>query len=204
MWTSAANFFRQVERFEAKAINETVHFDNNSLHLDGVLGNVCDAALHRANIELIRDSDGCECDDINARHVGSRSQRFPFDAGQSVWQTQTLLIFHCGIVCQLLWIELVNINVSWKKSFYALSRGRCLPGFVFKYFFCFPTGIYGYNFFPSGWSSFEKYSNVTNSEYMQEIVGNWNYFALAMFLIMQFCISLGVSSIPMVCLKYSK
>lgn len=71
--------------------------------------------------------------------------------------------------------------------------------FLICIFFSSKLGIYGFKFFPSGWSSFEPHSNITshsNSEYMQEVVGNYSYFALAMFLIMQFFICYGVSSIP--------
>lgn len=60
------------------------------------------------------------------------------------------------------------------------------------------TAIYGYVFFPSGWSSIETSVNDTSTKAAQikEIVGNWNYFALAMFLLMQFFLSVGVSSVP--------
>lgn len=61
--------------------------------------------------------------------------------------------------------------------------------------FIFISGIYGWIFFPPGWTSV----NSTNSwESMRETVGDYNYFALAMFLIMHFCVSVGVSWIPYV------
>lgn len=35
-----------------------------------------------------------------------------------------------------------------------------------------------------------------SSEMIRKAAGAYNYFALAMFLIMQFCVSIGVSSVP--------
>lgn len=60
-------------------------------------------------------------------------------------------------------------------------------------------GIYGWVFFPRGWTSLDigsGNSTDSNLESIRETVGVYNYFALAMFLIMQFCVSVGVSSIP--------
>lgn len=51
---------------------------------------------------------------------------------------------------------------------------------------------------PWGWSS-EFSSSISfadGPEYIRNIVGNWNYFALIMFIIMQFSVAMGVSSIP--------
>lgn len=60
------------------------------------------------------------------------------------------------------------------------------------------TGCYGFALLPLGWSSaHDSSTNVsTDSEYIRSIVGDWNYFALAMFIIMQFCVAIGVSSVP--------
>lgn len=59
-------------------------------------------------------------------------------------------------------------------------------------------GIYGWLYFPRGWTSVDISTNdgMKNLESIRETVGAYNYFALAMFLIMQFCVSVGVSSIP--------
>lgn len=56
------------------------------------------------------------------------------------------------------------------------------------------TGIYGWIFFPSGWSS--DGLTIESQNWIRETVGGYNYFALIMFLIMQFCISIGVSCVP--------
>lgn len=64
------------------------------------------------------------------------------------------------------------------------------------------SGIYGWIFLPSGWLSIDVgASNGTTTtnvalESIHQTVGAYNYFALAMFLIMQFCVSVGVSSVP--------
>lgn len=62
----------------------------------------------------------------------------------------------------------------------------------------FFSAVYGYVFFPAGWSSIENTASeaTTKNESIRDIVGNWNYFALAMFLLMQFFLSVGVSSVP--------
>lgn len=58
--------------------------------------------------------------------------------------------------------------------------------------------MYGWFFFPSGWSSIDTdIKNAThNVEVMRETVGNFSYFAIVMFMLMQFCVSVGVSSVP--------
>lgn len=65
---------------------------------------------------------------------------------------------------------------------------------------CLCKGIYGFIFFPSNWSSFNYISNniTVNSDILQttESIEIYSYCALAMFLIMQFCISFGVTSMP--------
>lgn len=60
------------------------------------------------------------------------------------------------------------------------------------------VGIYGWTFFPRGWSSLDISSNdaIGTLESIRKSAGIYNYFALAMFLIMQFCVSVGVSSVP--------
>lgn len=56
------------------------------------------------------------------------------------------------------------------------------------------SGIYGWIYFPSGWSS--TVDDANRLESIRQTVGAVNYFALAMFLIMHFCVSVGISSIP--------
>lgn len=55
------------------------------------------------------------------------------------------------------------------------------------------AGIYGFAYFPSGWSSFEVGRNAIP---IKNFVGNASYIAITLFLIMQFCTSIGVSSVP--------
>lgn len=70
---------------------------------------------------------------------------------------------------------------------------------------CFGLCIYGWIFFPKGWLSTSSGIGTTSNgtetsndtlESIRNAVGAYNYFALAMFLIMQFCVSIGVSSVP--------
>lgn len=60
------------------------------------------------------------------------------------------------------------------------------------------SAIYGYIFFPSGWTSAETGASEASSkkEIINSIVGNWNYFALIMFSFMQFFLSVGACTIP--------
>lgn len=54
------------------------------------------------------------------------------------------------------------------------------------------TAIYGFAFFPADWTSYD----TGKHHIIKDVVGNWNYFALSMFLFMQFFLSVGVSSVP--------
>ena len=59
---------------------------------------------------------------------------------------------------------------------------------------CF-TGIYGFIFLPSGWTSFgdytpDQYANTKN------IVGNFSYLALGLIIIMVFATRIGVFGLP--------
>lgn len=60
------------------------------------------------------------------------------------------------------------------------------------------TGIYGFVFFPLGWSSFRKYPYESSSkfDYIRSTVGDYGYIALALILIMQFATKIGVSGLP--------
>lgn len=60
------------------------------------------------------------------------------------------------------------------------------------------SGIYGFVFFPRGWTSFRKYPHEsTNSyEFIRGIVGNYSYLALGLILTMQFATKIGVSGLP--------
>lgn len=62
-------------------------------------------------------------------------------------------------------------------------------------------GIYGWGF--GIWSSIEidvEHSTKRLAS-IQDEVGNFNYFALAMFMIMHFCVSVGISSVPYILLS---
>lgn len=54
-------------------------------------------------------------------------------------------------------------------------------------------GIYGFYYFPLGWVSTGDSSSIENAKVL---VGNYGHIAVALFLIMQFCVSVGISSIP--------
>lgn len=58
------------------------------------------------------------------------------------------------------------------------------------------AGIYGFVFFPPGWTSFQSQSNPTGSngfEIIREKVGNYGYLALVLVLVMQFCTKMGAA-----------
>lgn len=60
------------------------------------------------------------------------------------------------------------------------------------------VGIYGFIFFPSGWTSFRKVPNDGSNKYedIRQIVGNYSYVALALVLTMQFATKFGVAGMP--------
>lgn len=65
-------------------------------------------------------------------------------------------------------------------------------------YFVLSIGVYGFVLLPLGWNSAHDITTIftNDSEYIRNIVGDWNYFALAMLMIMQFCVAIGVSSVP--------
>ncbi|XP_055307332.1 facilitated trehalose transporter Tret1-2 homolog [Sitodiplosis mosellana] len=91
-------------------------------------------------------------------------------------------------------------NVFIVFTIQSLGKRRIyLYSMVGNFVSSFGLSIYGWYFFSPGWSSIDvgTTGNSTHSlESIRETVGNYNYFALAMFLIMQFCVSVGVSSVP--------
>lgn len=102
----------------------------------------------------------------------------------------TVILGLLGILANI--VLLLIIRICGKRNIYLYTM-------VVTTLSCFGLSIYGFKFFPSGWSSYDSNTNITsrsNAEFIEETVGNWSYFALAMFLIMQFSISLGGSSIP--------
>lgn len=54
--------------------------------------------------------------------------------------------------------------------------------------------------FPSGWSSFKTTSSnetsLNSTMVLRESMGNYNYVALALLLIMQFFVTIGITTIP--------
>lgn len=60
------------------------------------------------------------------------------------------------------------------------------------------TGVYGFILLPPGWTSFKKNSDDTliSLEQIREMVGDYNYLALALVLIMQFGTKIGLAGIP--------
>lgn len=61
--------------------------------------------------------------------------------------------------------------------------------------FLFDTGVFGYIFFPLGWTSFEN-KNPERYEYIQSVVGNYGYLALGLLLLMQFGARFGIFGLP--------
>lgn len=85
----------------------------------------------------------------------------------------------------LLWIEFVK-KMSWLET----------PMKII----CSLLGIFGFTLFPSGWNSFQTaYNNNNNNTSaidLHESIGNYNYIALALLLIMQFFVTIGITTIP--------
>lgn len=55
------------------------------------------------------------------------------------------------------------------------------------------TGIYGFYFLPLGWLSTSDSSAI---QHARDSIGNYGYVAVVLFVIMHFCVSVGISSIP--------
>lgn len=63
---------------------------------------------------------------------------------------------------------------------------------------CIGLSIYGFIFFPLGWSSFKKDPNepAKDPEQIRHIVGNFNYIALVLVLLSRFCGKAGTDIMP--------
>lgn len=59
----------------------------------------------------------------------------------------------------------------------------------FRFLICSFQGVYGFAFFPLGWTSFKKDPNepARDPEQIRQMVGNFNYIALGLVLILKFC-----------------
>lgn len=62
----------------------------------------------------------------------------------------------------------------------------------------FFQGVYGFTFFPLGWTSFKKDPNepAKDPEQIRQIVGNFNYIALGLVLLSRFCGKAGTDIMP--------
>lgn len=110
--------------------------------------------------------------------------------------------FICGRILERFWLALDCVSMF---NGHMIIGQRSFDAYKWHPSFCtsFP-GIYGWVFFPSGWRSTDAGTSsnngteITNNslESIRNAVGGYSYFALAMFLIMQFCVSIGVSSVP--------
>lgn len=60
------------------------------------------------------------------------------------------------------------------------------------------SGIYGFVLFPPGWKSFQQHptDSADKYEYIRGVVGNYSYFALGLYLTMQFVTKIGVAGLP--------
>lgn len=56
-------------------------------------------------------------------------------------------------------------------------------------------GIYGFIFFPSGWTSFGKYTPEQYA-HLKNTVGSYSYLAFGLILIMEFSTRIGVFGLP--------
>lgn len=94
----------------------------------------------------------------------------------------------------LLWFELVahyfSINIILKIVLVIFLSFRIH----------FLLGAFGFSFLPSGVTSFNTISisneMSTNVTISHESIGNYNYLPLALLLIMQFFVTIGITTIP--------
>ncbi|XP_031639275.1 facilitated trehalose transporter Tret1-like [Contarinia nasturtii] len=105
------------------------------------------------------------------------------------------IAFSANFITVMLGVLGILANICIALTVRTIGKRRIyLYSMVGNFVSCFGLSIYGWVFFPRGWTSVG--TNDSDLESIRESVGVYNYFALAMFLIMQFCISIGVSSIP--------
>ncbi|XP_055301620.1 facilitated trehalose transporter Tret1-like [Sitodiplosis mosellana] len=97
----------------------------------------------------------------------------------------TVILGFIGVLANV--VNVFIIRILGKRRIYLWTM-------VGNFVSCFGLSIYGWIFFPSGWSSNGITSDSLNS--IRETVGNYNYFALVLFVMMQFCISIAVSFVP--------
>lgn len=55
------------------------------------------------------------------------------------------------------------------------------------------VGIYGFYFLPLGWVST---SDSLSIQHARDSIGNYGFIAVVLFVIMHFCVSVGISSVP--------
>ncbi|XP_055306844.1 facilitated trehalose transporter Tret1-like, partial [Sitodiplosis mosellana] len=107
------------------------------------------------------------------------------------------IAFDANFTTIILGVLGISANVFIVFTIRILGKRRIyLWSMVGNFVSCFGLSIYGWIFFPAGWSSIGLAAESLES--IRYSVGHYNYFALVMFLIMQFCISVGVSSIPFI------
>lgn len=85
-----------------------------------------------------------------------------------------------------------GIGMRWIK--YAVNLFFYLQ-FALKFLsFCPTAGVYGFTFFPLGWTSFKKDLNepAKDPEAINHLVGNCGYIALGLMMLSKFCGAAGV------------
>lgn len=174
---SSANAYRETERHLPQTHIKTVHNHHATILYYAILWHICHAPVHRPDSSGVRCADRCEC---HHRHSGT-FRRFSEHCAVGYCaagrQTKYLFVFDGRDVFELLCAK------------YADSM-RCQLAICDLYNFLHVAGVYAYQYLPPGTSSFNE-ETVANAE-STEI----SYYPMALFLIMQFCTSIGVSSVP--------
>lgn len=89
----------------------------------------------------------------------------------------------------IMMIAICSILLS--ESFQSLN----ISNFDISIDFNFVLGVYGFMFFPSGWTSFRRYDS-DQLKTIQQNIGNYSYLALATILLMHFTTRFAIHGLP--------
>lgn len=174
---SSANAQRETARHLPQTHIKTVHNHHATILYHAILRHIRHASVHRTDSGGVRCADRCEC---HHRHSGTFrrfSEHCAVDYCATGWQTKHLFVFDGRDVFELLCAK------------YAASI-CCQLAICLTIIYLHFAGVYAYQYLPPGTSSFNEQTveNVNSTEI--------SYYPMALFLIMQFCTSIGVSSVP--------
>lgn len=191
MPSSSGLFEQSIETTLTKAHIETIYFDIDAgifltIQWCGII-----TPLHISNPSSVHHSTGSTINNSDDELAWASGSNLSTVIYQIDWEAKNLSnIVDCNLSV-LLWTELVLV-LTWKKKFHS----------NFIVFFCIGLGVFGFVFLPSGFSSFDIASNnatlgnLTNFGATRESIGRYSYLPLALILIMQFFITIGITTIP--------